>query len=62
MKNVLKRLFGGLIGFLFIYLLTAFYSVSFNISLWSEGSRNMCAVIGGFTFFVMAILPYNEFE
>jgi hypothetical protein len=62
MKYLMKRLFLGLIGFLLVYLLTAFYNVSFDVSKWDELSRLICVLVGGFLFFVMAVMPNDNFK
>ena len=47
MKNYLKGLFVGLFMFLLIYLLSAFYNMSFDISIWSDASRFTVSTMGG---------------
>lgn len=46
--KILKSFTAALITFCFIYLMSSFSNISFDISKWTDFSRNFVAVIGGF--------------
>jgi hypothetical protein len=54
-----------LIGFLIIYLLGAFYNVTFNLSKWSKDSLEAVSIISGFSImlgFLVAFLSSVSFK
>jgi len=53
MKNLRFRIILGSLGFLFIYLLGAFYSVTFNISNWLESTRFIISIFGSIAFIIV---------
>jgi hypothetical protein len=53
MKNLRFRIILGSLGFLFIYLLGAFYSVTFNISNWLESTRFIVSIFGSIAFIIV---------
>jgi hypothetical protein len=61
MKNFIKRIGIGIAGFAMVYLLVAFYSVSFNIAEWTPDARWITVVLGGPFALMMATFPnYGE--
>jgi hypothetical protein len=46
-KNFIFATLIGVFVFTLFYLIGAFYSVSFNISKWTEETRNFISVFGG---------------
>lgn len=54
--KIIKTIGVGISVFTFFYLMGAFYNATFDISLWSLGSRFTCSLGGGvITAFCMAI-------
>jgi hypothetical protein len=53
MKNLRFRIILGSLGFLFVYLLGAFYSVTFNISNWLESTRFIVSIFGSIAFIIV---------
>ncbi len=45
--KIIKTIGVGISVFTFFYLMCAFFNVTFDISLWSEGSRFTCSFGGG---------------
>jgi hypothetical protein len=60
--ELVKRLFIGCLGFLFIYLMCSFYHVTFNISKWSEGTRFIAILWGNLLFGFFAICAGYNFK
>jgi len=61
MKTLQKRMCAGIAAFLFAYLLSAFYSVSFNIAEWTPDTRWITVVLGGPFALMIATFPnYGE--
>lgn len=54
--KIIKTIGVGILVFTFFYLMGVFYNATFDISLWSLGSRFICSFGGGaITAFCMAI-------
>lgn len=53
MKNIIYFTITFLFSFSLFYLLGSFYSVSFDISKWSDDARSIVSVIGGLFSFVI---------
>ena len=59
--KIIKTIGVGISVFTFFYLMCAFYNATFDISLWSLGSRFACSFGGGvITAFCMAIYLVYE--
>ena len=61
MKQWTKRILLGLSGFLFMYLVGAFYNVSFDLSQWEDASRGMIAIFGTTITVVITLFIEDEF-
>lgn len=57
MKTI-KHILYLLLGFLFIYLVGSFYSISFDIAVWSQDTRLIMSIISGF-FVVLCVIIKN---
>ena len=60
--NVVISAWLGFIVFAVLYLMGAFYSVSFDISQWSDGTRFLVAFIGGVSIFGVSALVWHYLE
>ena len=60
--ELIKRLSIAWVGFLFMYLMSSFYNVTFDISKWSAESRFIATMIGGFSFTMLATFPNYNFK
>jgi hypothetical protein len=64
-KNLIICILSGALVFLLFYLLGAFVQTSFNIREWSESTRGVVAIMGGFfsitVMSVMMIYKSNEY-
>ena len=60
MKKLVFRLLLGALTFLLAFLIGAFTEASLNIKEWSDLSRQVVGVIGGFSAFSVITFPYYE--
>lgn len=59
-KFILATIF-GIYAFALWYLLGAFYSITFDITKWSEATRGLICIFGGLTSFV-CMITYSMWE
>jgi hypothetical protein len=62
MKRLIIKLLKCSLGFLFVYFLGAFYSVTLNIANWTETTRLMTTLGAGTLFLILAVLLNDDFE
>ncbi len=62
MKELLKRLSIGCVGFLFVYLICSFYNVTFDISKWGKEIRFISCLLGSFSFIMFSTYPNYNFK
>lgn len=62
MKDLVIRIFIGSLGFLFSYLVGAFYSVTFDMSNWTEPVRFIITLQGMLLFISLITFPNYNFK
>jgi hypothetical protein len=62
MKELFFRALLGCFGFLIVYVLGSFFNTTFNIANWSEESRFITVLIGGFVFLMFYTYPGYNFK
>lgn len=59
MRNILIRLFIGIIAFLIVYLLIALVTLTLDITKWSEENRVVLSLFGAILSLLSSTAPYS---
>lgn len=62
MRKLISILLSGITGFLFVYLMSAFYSVSFDISNWEIYVRLVTIIMGVYLAIIFSIFNIYDFK